>query len=245
MMHKMKKTVVALIAVLAVMTMACQHSGKGTKDASKESEALIEQRVKEMMQMKEYYDADKLLTADLLAMQKKASSVHFWSVFFPGFQWDLGVMDACSENQEVKMEGVKLIDSLHCEVAMRYVDEGCYNDPYTLKLLKENGEWKIDDVSYNEGENSLRDDCQTFYADVVEEYRSNSPEEIMEFFMTEEPIEENYSDPECIYYNNPDAVRGLIEEIKSCHELFKQNPEYKEEYGQQIDAMVERIAAHL
>ena len=228
------------------MATACQNTGKGDKEAaSKEVEAQVKQRVEQMMQMHEYYDADKLLTADLLALQQKAQGVHFWAVFFPGFQWDLGVMDACSEKQEVKIEGIKPIDSLHCDVAMRYVDEGCYDDPYTLKLLKENGEWKIDDVFYNDGENTLRDDCKLFYEDVVDSYRTTSPKEIMEFFMYEEPLEENYTDPESIYYNNPSAISQLIEELKNCHELFRENPEYTEEYGKQIDAMLERIASHI
>lgn len=242
----MKKTLFAVIACLALMATACQNTGKGDKEAaSKEVEAQVKQRVEQMMQMHEYYDADKLLTADLLALQQKAQGVHFWAVFFPGFQWDLGVMDACSEKQEVKIEGIKPIDSLHCDVAMRYVDEGCYDDPYTLKLLKENGEWKIDDVFYNDGENTLRDDCKLFYEDVVDSYRTTSPKEIMEFFMYEEPLEENYTDPESIYYNNPSAISQLIEELKNCHELFRENPEYTEEYGKQIDAMLERIASHI
>ena len=46
----------------------------------------------------------------------------------------------------------------------------------------------------------------------------------MEFMVGEEPLEENYTDPQCIYYNNPDAVKDLVQGIKNCHELFKQNP---------------------
>ena len=230
--------------ILAVIFMGCQNKGNEEK-ARKEAEAQVKQRVEQMMCMHEYYDADKLLTNDLYALQTQAQGVHFWYVFFQGFQWDLGVMDVCSENQEVNIEGVKLIDSLHCDVAMRYVDEGCYNDPYTLKLLKEDGEWKIDDVIYNEGENTLRDDCKTFYEDVVESYSTESCDEVMEFLLSEEPSEENYTDPESVYFEDPDAILQLIDEIKNCHELFKQNPDYTEEYGKQIDAMLERIAAHI
>ena len=67
----------------------------------------------------------------------------------------------------------------------------------------------------------------------------------MEFFAGEEPVESSYTDPECIYYNNPEAVKGLVENIKKCQELFKQNPGYTEEMGKQIDAMIERISAHI
>lgn len=242
----MKKTIIAIFACLALMATACHNTGKGGKDkASKEVEQQVRQRVEQMMQMNEYFNADKLLTADLLALQNMAQGVHFWADFFPGFQWDLGVMDACSEKQEVKIEGIKPIDSLHCDVAMRYVDEGCYDDPYTLKLFKEKGEWKIEDVIYNEGENSLRDDCKLFYEDIADTYRTTPAEEIMEFMMSEEPSEESYTDPECIYYNDPSAIWQLIDEIKNCYLLFRENPEYTEEHGKQIDAMLERIAAHI
>lgn len=237
----MKKILFAVIACLVLMATACQNKNK---EAAK-NEALIRQRVEQMIQMNDYYDADKLLTSELYALQTKAQDVHFWAVFFPGFQWDLGVMDACSEKQEVNIEGIKQIDSMHCDVAMRYIDEGCYDDPYTLKLLKENGEWRIDDVIYNEGDNSLRDDCKLFYESVADEYRTASTDEVMEFLMQEEPLEENYTDPECIYYNNPDAIWQLIDEIKCCRELFKENPNYTQEMGQQIDEMLERIASHL
>lgn len=243
----MKKALFVAIAFLTMVTMACQNTGQGNNELvskEKENEELIKQRVEQMMQMNEDSDADKLLTADMFALQTKAQSVHFWADYCFGFQWDLGVMDACSQNQEWLIEGVKPIDSLHCDVAMRYVDSGCYNEPYTLKLLKEKGEWRIDDVVYKEG-GTLRDDCQSFYDDIVNTYRTTDPKEVMEFMVQEEPIEENYTDPECIFYNNPDAIKDLIEGIKNCHELFKQNPGYTEEYGKQIEAMIERISSHL
>ena len=245
-LNTMKKTLFAAVAFLAVMAMACQNNGNGSKeDASKEKEAQIKQRVEQMIAMNEYYDADKILTADLYALQTKAQSIHFWADFFPGFQWDLAVQDACSEHREAKIEGINPIDSLHCEVAMRYVDSTCYNMPYTLKLLMENGEWKIDDVTYNEGENTLREDCKDFYEGMVDTYRTEDPKEIMEFFGQEEPIESNYTDPECIYYNNPQSLKELIQTIKDCQELFKQNPGYTEEHEKQINAMIERISAHI
>ena len=239
----MKKTLFAAIAFLAVMAMSCQNTDKKKEDAAKEFEAQIKQRVEQMMQMHELFDADKILTADLYALQTKAQDVHFWGNFFPGFQWDLAVQDACSENRSAKIEGVTPVDSLHCDVAMRYVDSTCYDDPYTLKLLKENGEWRIDDVLFNES--SLREDCKDYYEDMVDTFSTGDPKEIMEFFVGEEPLEANYTDPECIYYNNPEAVKGLIENIKNCQELFKKNPGYTEEMGKQIDEMIERIATHI
>ncbi|MCR5659685.1 MAG: hypothetical protein K6G25_10240 [Bacteroidales bacterium] len=241
----MKKTLFVAIAFLTMVTMACQNMGKGNNEpASKENEEIIKQRVEQMMQMDADYDADKLLTADMFALQSKAQGVHFWADYCFGFQWNLGVMDACSQKQEVLIEGVKPVDSLHCDVAMRYVDSGCYNDPYTLKLLKEKGEWRIDDVVYKEG-GTLRNDCKSFYEEMVNEFSTTAPEEVMEFMSQEEPIEENYTDPDCIFYNNPGAVKEVIQGIKNCHELFKQNPGYTEEYGKQIEAMIKRISTHL
>ena len=180
----MKKTLFAAIAFMAVMAMACQNTNNGGKEQAskeKENEVQIKQRVEQMMQMHELFDADKILTADLLALQEKAQGVHFWANFFPGFQWDLAVQDACSENRSAKIEGITPVDSLHCDVAMRYVDSTCYDDPYTLKLLKENGEWRIDDVLFNE--TSLREDCKDFYEDMVDSYSTEDPKEIMEFFV--------------------------------------------------------------
>jgi hypothetical protein len=40
-------------------------------------------------------------------------------------------------------------------------------------------------------------------------------------------------------------VKSLIDGIKNCQELFKKNPGYTEEMGKQIDAMIERISAHI
>lgn len=241
----MKKTLFAAIAFLAVMAMSCQNSGKRDEEAAmKEFENQIKQRVEQMIQMHELFNADQILTADMLAVQQKAQSVHFWADFCRGFQWDLGTMDVCSENPEVKIVGVKPIDSLHCDVDMRYVDPDCYNTPYTLNLLKENGEWKIDDVTY-EGGGTLREDCKDFYEDMVETYRTTSPDEVMEFLSQEEPSEANYTDPECIFYNNPEEIQRLIEGIKNCQELFRQNPEYTEDHEKLITEMIERISTHL
>ena len=238
----MKKVLIAAFAFLAVIAMSCQNTGNGGKEQAskeKENEAQIKQRVEQMMQMHELFDADKILTTELYDLQTKAQSVHFWANFFPGFQWDLAVQDACSENRSAVIEGVTPVDSLHCDVAMRYVDSTCYEAPYTLKLLKEKGEWRIDDVIFNE--TSLREDCVTFYEDVIETYKTEAPEDIMEFLMSEEPDEDYYASPDC----TPDDLRSLIEDIKNFHGLFMQNPKYTEEYGKQIDAMIGRIESHI
>ena len=242
----MKKLLFATIAFLAVMAMACQNTDKGGKEQAskeKENEAQVKQRVEQMMKMHELDDADKMLTTELYNLQTKAQSVHLWADIFPGFQWDLAVQDACSENRGAKVEGVTLVDSLHCDVTMHYVDSTCYEFPYTLKLLKEKGEWRIDDVLFNES--SLREDCKDFYADMVETYSTEDPKEIMEFIMGKEPMESHYTDPEFIYYNNPEALKDLIEDIKNCQEFFKKNPGYTEEYGKQIDEMIKRIESHI
>lgn len=241
----MKKLLFTAFACMAMVAMSCQNSGNKVEAPSKEKEceAQIKQRVEQMMQMHELFDADKILTADLYALQEKAQSVHFWANFFPGFQWDLAVQDVCSENRGAKIEGVTLVDSLHCDVAMRYVDSTCYDAPYTLKLLNENGEWRIDDVLFNE--TSLREDCKYFYDDVVDTYSTEAPEKIMEFLVSEEPTEDSYTEPGCILNDDPESIKDVVQSIKNCHELFKQNPGYTPEHGQQIDAMIARIESHI
>lgn len=241
----MKVFKIAVFACLAVMALACNRT-KTPAVPEYQTEAFVKQQVEQMMQLNDYFDADQLLSADMLALQKKAQSVHFYGDFCKGFCWNTGIMDACSDNQTVSIMGVKPIDSLHCDVDMRYVDEGCYDEPYVLHLLWENGQWRIDDMNYgDEMSATLREDCKEFYLDMEELYRTTPAEEIMAAMREEEPVEELYTDPACLYYNNPDAVWVLIDDIKNCHELFKANPEYTEEYGREIDAMLERIAAHI
>ena len=243
----MKLLRIAVIACLAVIALSCDNMGKKSPAVPEyQTEAFVKQQVEQMMQLNEYFDMDQLLSADMLALQKKAQRVHYYGDFCKGFSWNTGIMDACSEEQTVSIEGVQPIDSLHCDVAMRYVDEGCYDEPYVLHLLWENGQWRIDDMNYgDEMSATLREDCEEFYENMVEVYATTPAAEIMEEMKEEEPVEELYTDPACIYYNNPAGVQELIDDIKTCHELFKQNPEYTEEYGKQIDEMIARIAAHL
>ena len=188
----MKKVLITAFACLAVMAMSCQNTNNEDKENAAQV-ALIKQRVERMLQMHDFYDADKLLTTELYALQTKAQDVYFWANFFPGFQWDLAVQDACSEDRGSVIEEVTIVDSLHCDVAMRYIDSTCYNAPYVLKLLKENGEWRINDVLFNGS--SLHDDCISFYEDVIETYTTDDPEDIMEFLRSEEPDENFYANP--------------------------------------------------
>lgn len=237
----MKKTVLVVFAVLAMMTVACQNAGND--NATKEQEA-IRQRVEQMMQLDADNDVEQLLTADLLALQRYTQGVHFQADYYSGFQWNLGVFDACTQEPKVTIEDIKPIDSLHCDVVMRYFDEGCYDEPYTLNLLKEDGEWKIDDVVFEDG-STMRSDCKRFRMYIGDTYKNEPAEQIMELLLQEEPLEEHYTDPQCIYYENPDAVRQLIVELHNCHELFKKNPGYTEDYGKQLDDMIARIKSHL
>ena len=234
----MKKSLFALVVLLAMMASACQHTGKNTPKVNEEE---IRQRVEEMMLL----DNDQILTAEMLAIQQHAMSVHFEGAYCFGFEWDTGVFDACSE-PTLDITEIKPVDSVHCDVGIHYLDEGCYDFHYTLNLLKEKGQWLIDNVTYDEGIYAdLRAEFDAFYEDVAELYRVVDAEEIMENLLNEEPEPWCYTTPSCLYFDDPEALQGLIEEIKNCHELFKQNPGYTEEYGQQIDEMIERIAEHL
>ena len=165
------------------------------------------------------------------ALQQQALGVHYEGDYFMGFQWNTGVLDACSENAETTIEGVKVIDSLHADVDMRYLDEGCYDETYTLHLLNEGGQWKIDDVDYQVG--TLREECKAFQEEVADLYATRPVEEVLACLLGEEPTEENYSDPASIYYNNPEALKELADIMGNCLELFKKNPGYTDEMGQQ------------
>lgn len=126
---------------------------------------------------------------------------------------------------------------------MRYVDEGCYDIQYVLHLLREDGQWRIDDVTFETG-NTLKGDCEAFCKDVVEMYWMNPADEIVAFLLEEEPLEESYTDPATIFYNNPQRIHEYAEELRNCNKLFSLNPNYTEEYGQQIEAMIKRIESH-
>lgn len=232
----MKRVFLALTAMIAMAS--CGNVGEKAKDTE---ETVIRQRVEEMI----LSSTSEILTSELLAIQQHAQSVCFEDAYFFGFEWNTGVYDVCND-VSLDIVDIKLIDSLHSDVKMHYLDEGCYDFHYTLNLVKRNGQWWIDDVTYDEGiYPTLRVEAEAFYEDVAELYRVSSPEEIMEYLLNEEPSENSYNEPGFSFYNNPDAVEDLIDMLRNCHELFKQNPGYTEEYGKQIDEMIERIAEHL
>ena len=231
------KKVLWVLVLLGVMA-SCGNVGNKGKDTE---ETIIRQRVEEMI----LSGTNEILTSELLAIQQHAQSVYFEDAYFFGFEWNTGVFDVCND-VSLDIVDIKLIDSLHSDVKMHYLDEGCYDFHYTLNLLKRNGQWWIDDVTYDEGiYPTLRVEAEAFYEDVAELYRVVSPEEIMEYLLNEEPSENSYTEPGFSFYNNPEAVEDLIDMLQNCHELFKKNPGYTEKYGKQIDAMIERIAEHL
>ena len=243
----MKKLLLFSLAVVAMMAVSCQNAGNGGQETTKEdnqpTEAAVKQAVEQMMLMNVDKDADKILTAEMHALQQQAFGVHYEGDYFMGFQWNTGVLDVCSENAETTIEGVKLVDSLHAEVDMRYLDEGCYDETYVLHLLNEGGQWKIDDVDYQVG--TLREECKAFQEEVADLYATRPVEEVLACLLGEEPTEENYSDPASIYYNNPEALKELADILGNCLELFKKNPGYTDEMGQQVEAMIGRIKARL
>ena len=245
--YDMKKNLLLSLSVLAIMALSCQNAGSGGKETAKEdhrqSEATVKQAVEQMMLMDVEKDAEKMLTAEMCAIHQQALGVNYEGYYFMGFQWNTGVFDACSEDAGATIEGVKVIDSLHADVDMRYFDEGCYDEPYTLHLLNEGGQWKIDDVDYQVG--TLREECKAFQEDVAELFATRPAEEVVAYLLGEEPTEENYSDPRTIYYNNPAAVKELVDNLGNCLELFKENPDYTDEMGQQVEAMIGRIKARL
>lgn len=257
----MKATKLILWAMMAVMAVACQaneNKNAATPEAApeaapaapKQAEAFLRQRV-EQMKLVEYKDQDQILTKGL---QKELAHAH--SIFnisesdlYVGFEWAPGILDVCGDKEpEVKVDKVELIDNTHAVVDMLYVDKPCYEIPYQLCLLWEDGDWKIDDVSYGEQEEgwgTLRDQCFTYYNLMAESYKNDLAQDVFENILSWEPTEENYNDPGTIYYNNPKELQHLIEQIKNSKELFKKNPGYKPAMGKQLDDMIARIKKHL
>ena len=81
----------------------------GNEPAKKDSqptEASVKHAVEQLMQMDVENDMDRMLTADMLSLQKQVLGVHFEGTHFMGFQWNTGVLDVCSENNETTIEGV-------------------------------------------------------------------------------------------------------------------------------------------
>ncbi len=258
----MKATKLILWAVMAVMAVACQANESKNAEAaeaapqeapaaSQKTEAAVRQRV-EAMKLVEYKDQDQILTKGLMKEIAHAHSIFNISEsdLYVGFEWAPGIMDVCGDKEpEIKIDKVSVIDENRAFVDMLYLDKPCYELPYQLSLLWEDGAWKIDDVAYGEqqeeGWGTLRDQCYTYYNIMVESYKNDLAQDVFENIPSWAPSEENYNDPSTIYYNNPKEIKSLIEQIKNSHELFKQNPGYKPEMGKKIDEMIARVKKHL
>ena len=106
----MKKAMLFSLAALAMMALSCQNAENGGKETApnvnQQTEASVKQTVEQMMLMDAVNDMDKLLTADMLALQQQTLGVHFEGDYFQGFQWNTGVLDVCSEEVGTKIEGV-------------------------------------------------------------------------------------------------------------------------------------------
>ena len=257
----MKRNQMLLFLLLAVMVMSCQNSGNKTETVDNtvtteqdyQSEAFIKQAVEEMMQMDLAYSTSPLLSTEMAALQERACNVCYEGDYFFGFAWNTGLLDACGEVAvpEAKIVDAKVTDATHSMVNMRWVDEPCYDLPYTLQLVWEDGQWKIDDVVYydeyegmDERLNTLRGRCDVFYESMLEQYTTQPADEINAFLLSNQPEEAYYTDSE-FAVSNTQYLQKEIERLKCCHELFKQNQGYTEEMGRQIDAMIAGMESHL
>jgi len=257
----MKKAMLFSLVVLAMMVLSCQNAGNKTETVDNattteqdyQSEAYIKQSIEEMMQMDLGYSTSSLLSAEMAASQEHACNVFYEGDYFFGFAWNTGLLDACGEvaEPEAKIVDVKVTDATHSMVDMRWVDEPCYDLPYTLQLVWEDGQWKIDDVVYyeeyegmDERWNTLRGRCDAFYESMLEQYTTQPADEINAFLLSNQPEEAYYTDSDYAV-SNAQYLQKEIERLKSCHELFKQNQGYTEEMGRQIDAMIAGMESHL
>ena len=251
----MKATKLVIWAVLAMMTIACQANEIKKKSTSssvvpKQTQADVRKRV-EQMKLVDYQNQDKILSSEL-----REALAHAHSIFsineddtYVGFEWAPGVLDVCGEKEpQALIDKVVIIDKNRAYVDMLYVDEPCYEIPYSLYLLWEDGEWKIDDVTYTEqaeGWCTLRDQCSSYYDMMSKSYLTERAQDVVDNMLSMEPLEKNYSDPATIYYNNPKELRHLIEQINNGHELLKKNPGYTPAMGKKLNDMIARIKKHL
>jgi len=235
----MKTTKLILCTLMAMMAITGYA-------ASRQSEGDVRQRVEQMKQVG-YPNEDQILTEGL-----QAAIAHAHSIFniseddtYVGFEWAPGVLDVCGDKEpQVMVSKVKMLDDTHAAVNMLYVDQPCYEIPYTLHLLWEGETWKIDDVTYteqSEGWQTLRQQCDSFYDMTAEGYRTEPAQDVLANMLSYEITAEQCADPACFYYNNPKEIQHLIDQINNGHELFKKNPGYTPAMGKKLNDMVARI----
>lgn len=245
-----------ICAAMVLVAMGCHASENKTAapvaasvpSPAPTSQTAIRQRVEQMRQV-DYEHQDEILSVRLLQALNHAHSIFNISEddTYVGFEWNANVLDVCGDKEpQVKIGNVQVVDDTHAKVDMRYVDQPCYDIPYVLYLVWENGNWMIDDVDYPESEEdgwgNLRSQCDSYYNLMVEAYKTDPAQDILENMLSMEPSEEDFQDPGTIYYKNPKEVLKLINQINNGHELFKKNPGYTPAMGQKIEQMLERIS---
>ena len=208
--------------------------------------------VEQMIQV-DHQNVDQILTPTLNAILARAHSIFCVTDndSFVEFSWAPGILDVCNVNgPEVRIVNVNIIAEGHAVADMLYVDNPCYEIPYTLDLLWEDGEWKIDDVFYSkqeerEGWRTLRDQCSSLYDLLAQGYINEPAQDVISKMLAMEPTEKAYNDPATIYYNNPKELNHLIEQISNGHELLKKNPGYTQAMSKQLNDMIGRIKKHI
>ncbi len=217
-----------------------------------QTNADVRRCVEQMIQV-DHRAMDQILTSALNAVLAHAHSI--FSVTdddtFVEFSWAPGLLDVCDVNgPEVRIVNVNIVAEGHAVADILYVDTPCYEIPYTLDLLWEDGKWKIDDVFYSEQEEregwrTLRDQCSSLYDLVAQGYINQPAQDVIASMLAMEPTEKDYSDPATIYYNNPKQLSHLIEQISNGHELLKKNPGYTPAMSKQLNDMIARIKKHI
>ena len=216
-----------------------------------QTNADVRRRVEQMIQV-DLHNVDQILTSNLNAILAHAHSIFGVTDddTFVEFSWAPGILDVCNVNgPEVRIVNVNIIAEGHAVADMLYVDNPCYEIPYTLDLLWEDDEWKIDDVFYSEQEKegwrTLREQCGSLYDLLAQSYINEPAQDVIAKMLAMEPTEKAYNDPATIYYNNPKELNHLIEQISNGHELLKKNPGYTPAMSKQLNDMIARIKKHI
>jgi len=188
-----------------------------------------------------YNEPERIFTPDLLQLVRDAQDLWVFDIGYEGFTWDMKAQDQCSEEPYVHIEKITILGDEDADVAMRYVDGTCANDPYTLHLHQVDGKWLIDDVEWTDDgtPTSERREAEDYIEEMIEQLMEMPAKDVMARIRELVPTTEELNDPDSELHDNPAEIEHravIMEAIKEC---FEQNPAYTAAMGKEI----ERLAA--
>ena len=250
----MRKQTTILAAFAAALFMITQLASCKCSDTPIEGDGQqaikqqITERVEYMVSLEKRGVAnlgETIFTNSLKELYAKALKYQYMTGYnfftFEGKVFDVCNMD--STKRVVSVKEVEIVDDNNAKAMMNYKDEPCYNINYTLLLKKEGGEWKIDDVIWEDRkDNSMpmreRLEAEEFIAGIQSAVKEADAQEVLSIMFDNPP---KYDNEASIYYKNSAAVREHIENVKTIYESFKKNSGYKQEYDNKLEEYIAEI----